>query len=130
MKISAATLIGFAVMGFIGFFVRLIHIPVNSILLGTYLRNYIARIRLQEFLRLRFVVIIGHLTSFLQFIVPQVNIIPDRNLSVCACSLGSCSCFGNLGLSKISLMIRRKNRISSETSFTGRLNWNHRNFFI
>lgn len=35
LKISQATLIGFAVMGFIGFFVRLIHIPVNSILLGT-----------------------------------------------------------------------------------------------
>lgn len=34
MKISTATAIGFAVMGFIGFFVRLIHIPVNSILLG------------------------------------------------------------------------------------------------
>ena len=34
IKISSATAIGFAVMGFIGFFVRLIHIPVNSILLG------------------------------------------------------------------------------------------------
>ncbi|CAN8073050.1 unnamed protein product [Agarophyton chilense] len=34
LKISQATLIGFAVMGFIGFFVRLIHIPINSILLG------------------------------------------------------------------------------------------------
>lgn len=37
MKISTATAIGFAVMGFIGFFVRLIHIPINSILLGSYL---------------------------------------------------------------------------------------------
>lgn len=42
IKISTATAVGFAVMGFIGFFVRLIHIPVNSILLGTSLEmlNY------------------------------------------------------------------------------------------
>lgn len=36
LKITTATAVGFAVMGFIGFFVRLIHIPVNSILLGTF----------------------------------------------------------------------------------------------
>ena len=34
IKITTATAVGFAVMGFIGFLVRLIHIPVNSILLG------------------------------------------------------------------------------------------------
>jgi hypothetical protein len=37
MKITTATAIGFAVMGFIGFFVRLVHIPINRILLGTLL---------------------------------------------------------------------------------------------
>ncbi len=31
-KIALATLIGFAIMGFIGFFVKLIHIPINNIL--------------------------------------------------------------------------------------------------
>lgn len=36
LKISTATAVGFAVMGLIGFFVRLVHIPVNSILLGMY----------------------------------------------------------------------------------------------
>lgn len=34
MKISTATAIGCAVMGFIGFFVRVVHIPINRILLG------------------------------------------------------------------------------------------------
>ena len=29
-----ATVIGFAIMGFIGYFVRLIHIPINNILVG------------------------------------------------------------------------------------------------
>jgi len=33
-KIASATAIGFAVMGFIGYFVRLLHIPVNNILIG------------------------------------------------------------------------------------------------
>lgn len=33
-KIATATAIGFAVMGFIGYFVRLLHIPVNNILIG------------------------------------------------------------------------------------------------
>ncbi|EGG15441.1 protein transport protein SEC61 gamma subunit [Cavenderia fasciculata] len=33
-KIALATLIGFAIMGFIGFFVKLIHIPINNILVG------------------------------------------------------------------------------------------------
>jgi len=44
MKISTATAIGFAVMGFIGFFVRLIHIPVNSILLGMYIVTSFTRL--------------------------------------------------------------------------------------
>ncbi|CAK9304671.1 unnamed protein product [Gordionus sp. m RMFG-2023] len=34
-KISMATAIGFAIMGFIGFFVKLIHIPINNIIVGT-----------------------------------------------------------------------------------------------
>ncbi|EME30684.1 protein transport protein SEC61 subunit gamma [Galdieria sulphuraria] len=34
LKIAGATAVGFLVMGFIGFFVRLIHIPVNNILLS------------------------------------------------------------------------------------------------
>lgn len=33
-KIAGATAIGFLVIGFIGFFVKLIHIPINNILLG------------------------------------------------------------------------------------------------
>ncbi|XP_054937969.1 protein transport protein Sec61 subunit gamma-like [Physeter macrocephalus] len=33
-KIAMATAIGFAIMGFIGFFVKLIHIPINSIIVG------------------------------------------------------------------------------------------------
>jgi len=33
-KLAIATTIGFAVMGFIGFFVKLIHIPINNILVG------------------------------------------------------------------------------------------------
>uniref|UniRef100_A0A6B2LWC2 Uncharacterized protein n=1 Tax=Arcella intermedia TaxID=1963864 RepID=A0A6B2LWC2_9EUKA len=33
-KIAYATAIGFAIMGFIGFFVKLIHIPINNIILG------------------------------------------------------------------------------------------------
>eukprot|EP00531_Pseudo-nitzschia_arenysensis_P008739 CAMPEP_0116123326 /NCGR_PEP_ID=MMETSP0329-20121206/4689_1 /TAXON_ID=697910 /ORGANISM="Pseudo-nitzschia arenysensis, Strain B593" /LENGTH=72 /DNA_ID=CAMNT_0003617235 /DNA_START=58 /DNA_END=276 /DNA_ORIENTATION=+ len=32
--IARATLIGFAIMGFIGFFVKLVHIPINNILVG------------------------------------------------------------------------------------------------
>ncbi|MCL4129529.1 UNVERIFIED_CONTAM: hypothetical protein GTU68_037103 [Idotea baltica] len=31
-KISLATAIGFGIMGFIGFFVKLIHIPINNII--------------------------------------------------------------------------------------------------
>ncbi|CAG5127552.1 unnamed protein product, partial [Candidula unifasciata] len=31
-KIAMAMAIGFAIMGFIGFFVRLIHIPINNII--------------------------------------------------------------------------------------------------
>ncbi len=31
-KIAFATAIGFAIMGFIGFFVKLIHIPINNII--------------------------------------------------------------------------------------------------
>lgn len=34
MNIAQATLIGFAIMGFIGFFVKLVHIPINNILVG------------------------------------------------------------------------------------------------
>eukprot|EP00027_Filamoeba_sp_ATCC50430_P006689 CAMPEP_0168555162 /NCGR_PEP_ID=MMETSP0413-20121227/8177_1 /TAXON_ID=136452 /ORGANISM="Filamoeba nolandi, Strain NC-AS-23-1" /LENGTH=68 /DNA_ID=CAMNT_0008585973 /DNA_START=62 /DNA_END=268 /DNA_ORIENTATION=+ len=34
-KIAFATAIGFAIMGFIGFFVKLIHIPINNIIIGS-----------------------------------------------------------------------------------------------
>ena len=33
-KIAMATGAGFAIMGFIGFFVKLIHIPINNIIVG------------------------------------------------------------------------------------------------
>jgi protein translocase SEC61 complex gamma subunit len=33
-KIAFATSIGFLIMGFIGFFVKLIHIPINNIIVG------------------------------------------------------------------------------------------------
>ena len=33
-KIAIATAIGFALMGFIGFFVKFIHIPINNIIVG------------------------------------------------------------------------------------------------
>ncbi|XP_021017215.1 protein transport protein Sec61 subunit gamma-like [Mus caroli] len=33
-KIAMATAIGFAIMEFIGFFVKLIHIPINNIIVG------------------------------------------------------------------------------------------------
>jgi len=33
-KIALATVVGFAIMGFIGFFVKLIHIPINNIIVG------------------------------------------------------------------------------------------------
>jgi len=33
-KIAFATVIGFFIMGFIGFFVKLIHIPINNIIIG------------------------------------------------------------------------------------------------
>jgi len=33
-KIAIATVIGFLIMGFIGFFVKLIHIPINNIIIG------------------------------------------------------------------------------------------------
>lgn len=33
-KIAYATAIGFCIMGFIGFFVKLIHIPINNIIVG------------------------------------------------------------------------------------------------
>merc|ERR1712008_16157 len=35
-KIAIAIAIGFAIMGFIGFFVKLIHIPINNIIVGSY----------------------------------------------------------------------------------------------
>ena len=34
ISIARATGIGFCIMGFIGFFVKLIHIPINNILVG------------------------------------------------------------------------------------------------
>lgn len=34
LKIAGATVIGFSIMGFIGFFVRLIHIPINNLLIS------------------------------------------------------------------------------------------------
>ncbi|KAI5756018.1 hypothetical protein M8J77_021404 [Diaphorina citri] len=34
-KIAIATAIGFSIMGFIGFFVKLIHIPINNIIVGS-----------------------------------------------------------------------------------------------
>ncbi|CAG5082885.1 unnamed protein product [Oikopleura dioica] len=33
-KIAFATAIGFLIMGFIGYFVKLIHIPINNIIVG------------------------------------------------------------------------------------------------
>tara|TARA_B110001450_G_scaffold178437_1_gene166705 strand:+ start:321 stop:539 length:219 start_codon:yes stop_codon:yes gene_type:complete len=33
-SIAKAVLIGFGIMGFIGFFVKLVHIPINNILVG------------------------------------------------------------------------------------------------
>ncbi|KAI6220685.1 hypothetical protein M3Y99_01596100 [Aphelenchoides fujianensis] len=33
-KIAFATAVGFAIMGFIGFFVKLVHIPINNIIVG------------------------------------------------------------------------------------------------
>ncbi|XP_021037733.1 protein transport protein Sec61 subunit gamma-like [Mus caroli] len=33
-KIAMATAIGFAIRGFIGLFVKLIHIPINNIIVG------------------------------------------------------------------------------------------------
>ncbi|XP_062535167.1 protein transport protein Sec61 subunit gamma-like [Armigeres subalbatus] len=34
-KIAIATAIGFCIIGFIGFFVKLIHIPINNIIVGS-----------------------------------------------------------------------------------------------
>jgi len=34
-RIAVATAVGFLVMGFIGFFVKLIHIPINNIIVGS-----------------------------------------------------------------------------------------------
>jgi len=34
-KIGLATIVGFFIMGFIGFFVKLIYIPINNIIIGT-----------------------------------------------------------------------------------------------
>jgi protein transport protein SEC61 subunit gamma and related proteins len=33
-KVARATGVGFLIMGFIGFFVKVIHIPINNILIG------------------------------------------------------------------------------------------------
>ncbi|KAF3836022.1 hypothetical protein F7725_028580 [Dissostichus mawsoni] len=38
-KIAMATAIGFAIMGFIGFFVKLIHIPINNIIVKSWTRT-------------------------------------------------------------------------------------------
>ncbi len=34
LKVAYATGVGFLIMGFIGFFVKIIHIPINNILVG------------------------------------------------------------------------------------------------
>jgi len=34
-SLAQATAVGFLTMGFIGFFVKLIHIPINNIIIGT-----------------------------------------------------------------------------------------------
>lgn len=34
IRISQAVAVGFFIMGFIGFFVKLIHIPINNIIMG------------------------------------------------------------------------------------------------
>uniref|UniRef100_A0A8C3VZ74 Protein transport protein Sec61 subunit gamma n=1 Tax=Catagonus wagneri TaxID=51154 RepID=A0A8C3VZ74_9CETA len=34
-RLSIATAIGFSIMGFTGFFVKLIHIPINNIIAGS-----------------------------------------------------------------------------------------------
>ncbi|VAH08746.1 unnamed protein product [Triticum turgidum subsp. durum] len=34
-KVAARTMIGFVVMGFVGFFVKLIFIPINNIIVGS-----------------------------------------------------------------------------------------------
>lgn len=34
MTVGTATLMGFALMGFIGFFVKLIFIPINNVIMG------------------------------------------------------------------------------------------------
>jgi len=52
-KIAMATAIGFCIMGFIGFFVKLIHIPINNIIvyvldsLKLKLYSVLARVRLK-----------------------------------------------------------------------------------
>ena len=33
-RIALATSVGFLIMGFIGFFVKLVHIPINNIIVG------------------------------------------------------------------------------------------------
>ena len=33
-RIAFATSVGFLIMGFIGFFVKLVHIPINNIIVG------------------------------------------------------------------------------------------------
>mmetsp|Transcript_25437 Transcript_25437/g.50755 ORF Transcript_25437/g.50755 Transcript_25437/m.50755 type:complete len:83 (+) Transcript_25437:181-429(+) len=34
LQIFRATCVGFLIMGFVGFFVKLVHIPINNILVG------------------------------------------------------------------------------------------------
>eukprot|EP00727_Mastigamoeba_balamuthi_P012640 m51a1_g8 putative C-tail anchored protein, SecE/Sec61gamma subunit (69) ;mRNA; f:31980-32356 len=33
-RIAVGTAIGFAIMGFVGYFVKLVHIPINNIIVG------------------------------------------------------------------------------------------------
>ncbi|EPY77594.1 hypothetical protein CB1_001232017 [Camelus ferus] len=48
-KIAMATAIGFAIMGFIGFFVKLIHIPINNIIVS---RSFVITALLNSFIGL------------------------------------------------------------------------------
>ncbi|WVQ82162.1 protein translocase SEC61 complex gamma subunit, archaeal and eukaryotic [Cryptococcus sp. DSM 104549] len=41
IQLCRAVAVGFAVMGFIGYFVKLIHIPINNILVYVQLYNFV-----------------------------------------------------------------------------------------
>jgi len=34
LRVAGATSVGFLIMGFVGFFVKLVHIPINNIIVG------------------------------------------------------------------------------------------------